>query len=353
VRSAKVVVAASLFALLAGARPASAQTVPPRLDFTLFQRYLDSLREQTGIPAISFALIQNGLTFARGIGKQDLESNTSATPDTPYNIGGLSQTLGAAMLLRTCLEADSLELDDPVVRWVPTYPNGTTTVSQLLTHTATGRVVYDLDRFAALTDVIVECADMSYGRALTSIVFEPLGMASSAPGTSFGSAPSSGTVYSESTLGRFAEVVRRTAPAYRVDRGRATRVETPPTPLSAASGVISSVMDLARFNNNLEAGALLFPSDVVASWTQAQVQGSPVQTGLGWFVVNYRDEPLIWQFGQVKDGHSGLIMKLPARGLTFIALANSDGLTAPYNLQDGDVTASPFAALFLRFFVVP
>jgi CubicO group peptidase (beta-lactamase class C family) len=344
VRSARVVVAASLVALLAGVRPASAQTP---LSFSLFERYLDSLREQAAIPGISFALIQNGAIWSRGIGKQDLEANTSATADTPYNIGGLSQTLGAAMLLRTCLEADSLELHDPVMRWVPSYPDGTTTVAQLLTHTATGQFVYDLDRFAALTDVIDECTDVPYARALNSTVFEPFNMASSAPGATAGSA--TGTV-GESASGRFAEVVRRTAPAYRVERGRATRVETPPTRLSAASGVISSARDLALFNTYLEAGALLYPPHVAASWTQAQINGVPVQTGLGWFVVNYKNEPLIWQFGQA-NGHSGLVMRLPARGVTFIALANSDGLTAPYNLQDGDITASPFAALFLKFFV--
>ena len=92
-------------------------------------------------------------------------------------------------------------------------------------------------------------------------------------------------------------------------------------------------------------------TDLQASWTQARVHGEPVPTGLGWFVQNYNGEALIWQFGQVNDGHSALFLKLPARGLTFIALANSDGLTAPYNLQNGDARNSPFAALFLKFFL--
>ena len=182
-RSAKVVLAASLLALLAGVSPASAQT----LTFSLFERYLDSLREQAAIPGISFAVIENGAVWGRGLGKQDLESNTAATPDTPYNIAGLSQTFGAAMLLRTCLEGDSLELNDRVVRWVPQYPDQAATVAQLLTHTVTGRFAYDLDRFAALTDVIVECTDVPYGQTLTNSVFEPFGMASSVPGSAFAS----------------------------------------------------------------------------------------------------------------------------------------------------------------------
>jgi hypothetical protein len=42
------------------------------------------------------------------------------------------------------------------------------------------------------------------------------------------------------------------------------------------------------------------------------------------------------------------VIKLPERGLTFILLANSDGLSAPFQLQAGDVTKSVFASLFLR-----
>jgi CubicO group peptidase (beta-lactamase class C family) len=344
VRSAKVVVAASILALLAGVSPASGQT----LTFSLFERYLDSLREQASIPAISFAVIENGAVWGRGLGKQDLESNTSATPDTPYNIAGLSQTFGAAMLLRTCLEGDSLELSDRMVRWVPQYPDQAATVAQLLTHTVTGQFAFDLDRFAGLTDVIVECTDVPYGQTLTNTVFEPFGMASSAPGGTFDNSRSG---FSQSTLSRFEAIVQRTAPAYRVERGRATKVDVPPARLSAASGVISTVMDLARFSRALETGSILTAADVDASWTQARAQGAPVPTGLGWFVQNYNGEALIWQFGQIRDGHSALFLKLPARGLSFIALANSDGLTAPYNLQNGDATASPFAALFLKFFL--
>jgi hypothetical protein len=33
-----------------------------------------------------------------------------------------------------------------------------------------------------------------------------------------------------------------------------------------------------------------------------------VPTGLGWFVQNYNGEALIWQFGQIRDGHSALFL---------------------------------------------
>jgi hypothetical protein len=44
-------------------------------------------------------------------------------------------------------------------------------------------------------------------------------------------------------------------------------------------------------------------------------------------------------------------VKAPKRGLTLILLANSDGLSAPFSLEAGDVTKSIFARTFLRTFI--
>jgi len=65
-------------------------------------------------------------------------------------------------------------------------------------------------------------------------------------------------------------------------------------------------------------------------------------------VQSYNNERLVWQFGVVKDAYSGLILKLPDRNITLILLANSDGLSAPFALENGDVTTSLFAKTFLR-----
>jgi hypothetical protein len=58
-----------------------------------------------------------------------------------------------------------------------------------------------------------------------------------------------------------------------------------------------------------------------------------------------------WQFGVVDGGYSSLILKVPNRKLTLILLANSDGLSAPFTLEAGDVTTSIFAKTFLRTFL--
>ena len=42
------------------------------------------------------------------------------------------------------------------------------------------------------------------------------------------------------------------------------------------------------------------------------------------------------------------MVKVPGRNITMILLANSNGLSAPFPLHEGDVTRSLFAAVFLR-----
>ena len=130
-------------------------------------------------------MIQNGaLVWEKGLGQQDVDGNVPAAPDTPYYIGDVSQTMGAALAIRKCYEQDSLELSDRVTRWVPSYPDENATVAHLLTHTTNaGSFQYSLDRFAGLTDVIVECADQPYRHVLYNEVFNRFGMGGSVPGT--------------------------------------------------------------------------------------------------------------------------------------------------------------------------
>ena len=51
------------------------------------------------------------------------------------------------------------------------------------------------------------------------------------------------------------------------------------------------------------------------------------------------------------NASSALVLTLPARGITLILVANSDGLAKPASLAAGDVTVSPFARVFLGLVV--
>jgi CubicO group peptidase (beta-lactamase class C family) len=325
------------------------------LTFSLLERYLESLRVQAGIPGISALVSQNGTVVWRAnFGRQNAETSLPPTSDTPYLIGGLSQAFGSALLLKKCFEENSAELPDRVRRWEPDFPEPDTTLHDLLTHTSrTGEFRYDLSRFGALTPVIEECANVRYSQVLAGEIFERFGMMDSVPGDAL-AAPTSQEreLFPPATLQRYAGVVSRLAIPYRVDsRGRATRSAVSPVAANAATGIVSSAEDLGRFNAALDADALLQRATRTAAWTQATSSGAAVPTGLGWFVQNYNNQPIVWQFGAVEGAYSSLIIKAPNRGVTMILLANSDGLSAPFALETGDVTTSLFAQVLLRLLV--
>jgi CubicO group peptidase (beta-lactamase class C family) len=341
----------ALVVLLAGVvvgRPGSAQV----LALSIFERYLDALRIEAAIPGLSAAIVQNGVVvWDRGFGRQDVEANIAARSDTPYVIGDLSQTLGATLTLKVCVDESYAEVEDVVRRWYPAYPEPATTLEDLLAHRSPLRAFrYAPDRFAALTPVAEECADVPYRKLLDEQVFQRLGMADSVPGHALVSPTADDVgVLGADRVARYQSVLSRLAVPYRVDaNGRVSRSTVTPSAVDASTGIVSTVLDLAKFDRALDdAGVLLSAELRERAWTA--VPGLP--TGLGWFVQAYNGERIVWHFGLVRDAYSSLMIKVPSRRLTLILLANSDRLTAPFALDNGDVRSSLFAQLFLRLLI--
>ena len=159
------------------------------------------------------------------------------------------------------------------------------------------------------------------------------------------------TEFAPSTLSRYSSALARTATPYRVSNGNASLVTDIQPSVTAASGAISSVLDLEKLDAQLDAVDVIHRESIAEMWTNGlAANGQAMPTGLGWFVQNYNGHVIYWQFGTMY-GYSSLILKVPAQRITLILLANSDGLSSGFNLQDGDVTTSLFARTFLKLFV--
>ena len=124
-----------------------------------------------------------------------------------------------------------------------------------------------------------------------------------------------------------------------------------PLTLSASAGMISTVIDIAKFDIAMDRGL------VVSQRTREMMHSPTVSThgqalpyGIGWFVQYHKGLKLIWHYGHVPKVCSSLILKLPEPRLTMILLANSDGASKHFKLGKGDVLNSPFARLFLERF---
>ena len=217
---------------------------------------------------------------------------------------------------------------------------------------AGGEFHYDPARFAALTTVAQGCSPKSFREHFSDSMLERLGMASSVPGQDLGTPTNPARQFFDPPqLERYAGILGRVAVPYRVDRsGRATRTDYAVHGLNAADGLVSTARDLARFDAALDEHVLLTAETLSVAWSQVNYTGTPLPTGIGWFVQNYQNEKLIWQFANITDAYSAIILKMPARHLTLIMLANSDGLSTGANLEAGDVTQSPFVKIFLRLF---
>ena len=108
--------------------------------------------------------------------------------------------------------------------------------------------------------------------------------------------------------------------------------------------------DVVRFSMALDEGKLLRTATLERAYSPVNTpRGETLPYGLGWFVQQRDGLTLVWHFGQSTES-SSLIVKIPRRQITFVLLANSDGLSRHLRLGDrGDVTASPAANLFLKW----
>lgn len=343
-----------LLAVVAMSPRPSAQSLP----IALFDRYLASLREETGIPGLSVAVVQNGrVVWDTGLGRQDVEKNIPARADTPYLIGDLTQSF-AAVVLGQCVERTGLDINAPMRRW-ESLPESAATVGHVLSHTSAGApgesFAYDPSRFGLLASVVRDCAERPFQRAVAEDIFGRLGMADSVPGRDLAAMGQTDAEYfDDGRLRAFEAVLGRLATPYRVDRsGRATRSDYPRPTVTAATGLVSTVRDLARFDIALDENALIRGDLREIAWTNVTTStGASLPMGLGWFVQTYNGERLIWQLGTVPDAGSSLLLKVPGRNLTLIMLANGDGLAPADTLATGDITASLYVKLFLKLFLL-
>jgi CubicO group peptidase (beta-lactamase class C family) len=94
---------------------------------------------------------------------------------------------------------------------------------------------------------------------------------------------------------------------------------------------------------------ILNTSSVARAWAAARNSaGAVLPYGLGWFVDEIDGQKIVWHYG-LWTGISSLIIKIPARHITYVLLANSDQLSAEFKLGSGDLRSSPFARAFLSW----
>jgi CubicO group peptidase (beta-lactamase class C family) len=319
--------------------------------------YFEALRTHAGIPGLAAAIVgPNDVLWEGSFGHQDVARAIPALPTTPFHLDGITQLFTATMVLR-CVEEGKLSLDDRLAKFDEDHPEAGATIRQLLTHTSGPAddltFAYRPERLLPLIRIVRICATGSYRKTLGNLL-EQLAMVDSVPGPDVNSlTPPAEGVPTPQAAERYARVLERLAQPYAVTPpGRPTLTTYSATTLTPAAGLISTVRDFAQFDLGLKQGVLLRADTLAVAWRPPVNRlGQALPHGIGWFVEQYHGEQIVWQFGSSENGSSSLVISAPARGLTMIALANSNGLSKPLVAHMGELTASPFARVFLGLFV--
>src|SRR5215213_8842562 len=178
----RVFFAALVAGLLALAVPrGSAQEQFP---YQIFERYLEPLRQQIGMPGLSALIVQDGkMAWEKSYGFADVEHKIPARYDTPYPIGGVTQAVTGVMM-GVCIDRFGLEIDRDIRSFVPTFPFPETSIRQVLAHATNGRFRYDPALYSMLTPIIEskECFNQTFRQATTSEILKRLVMPRSVPG---------------------------------------------------------------------------------------------------------------------------------------------------------------------------
>ena len=326
------------------------------LVYARFGEYLESLRQQAGIPGLSAAIVgRTGVVWERATGYADVGRSVPMFMDTPVHIDGMTEAFSATLVLN-CVEQGRLYLDDQVGKFQTGLSEPGATLRQVLTHTTgpadAASYAFRPERLGPVRAAVRSCTTDSYRETLASI-FDRFAMIASVPGPDVATLvpPAEGVLTSE--FERYNRVMARMATPYAVDSSRrATPVQYAEKTLSPSGGIISTARDLVQFDLSIKNDLLVTAELLAAAWRPpVSPNGQRLPHGIGWFVQTYNGEPVIWQYGMGDPGSSSLLIILPTRSLTLILLANSNGLVKSFNLSAGDLNTSPFGRLFLGAFI--
>jgi uncharacterized protein (TIGR03437 family) len=326
-----------------------------------FVQALDTLRIQYQIPGLAAAIVKNQqIVWERGFGYADLEQRIAAAPDTPFQIASLTKTLASTLLMQ-CVERGVLSLDDPIAKYTLAIPEPGVTVRHVLTHTSASvppgdRFSYDGNRFAALTFVAESCTGAPFREVLARNILHQLRMWESIPGQDLEEVTPAlarslnPDVFDRATLDRYQRALDRLAKPYAYDsRGEPVRASFAYKLITSSAGLVSSVRDLALFDAAIDRHLLLRPETQELAWQPAVTsKGEVLPYALGWYSQRTAGRRLVWHYGNFPGAYSALYLKVPERKLSLLLLANSDRLSSQFPIGLGDVTRSPFAALFLQ-----
>lgn len=314
-----------------------------------------------GIPGLSVAVAVDGrLSYAEGFGYADLEERVPAWPSTKFRIGSISKTLTAAALMQL-VEQGKVDLDAPVQRYVPSFPDkGAKITPRLLAGHLAGIRHYKGDEFLIskhydsvleglkifendplvsppgaafhyssygfdlLSAVIESASGEKFLDYMTRHVFTPLGLVD--------------TVADQNRV-----IITQRSRFYDLEKDGSTE-NSPYVDNSykwAGGGFLSTTEDLTRFGSALLHQGFLTAASLKALFT-SQKTNAGVETGygIGWFIGKSASGRRIYEHSGGSEGGTSQLIIYPDSG---VVVAFETNLTqAPWKITDVESIAEEF-----------
>ncbi|HEU5182170.1 MAG TPA: serine hydrolase [Candidatus Polarisedimenticolia bacterium] len=324
-----------------------------------FEKQVDEFRGLLKIPGMSAVIIRDQKTlWTEGFGFADLEKRIPASADTLYHIASLTKTFAATLVMQL-VEQGKLDLDEPMSRYSGDFKDDSVRIKHLLSHTSQGtpgeRYQYSGDRYDYLTAVIEKKTGKPLRQVMVETFLDPLAMDSSVPGHDVADDARKWSALGKQNLERYASNLSKLAQPYTLyGDGEVIHVSYPPRDsFGAAAGLLSTVLDMAKYDVAIDQHRFLKKETQEKAWTAfVSNSGRRLPHGLGWFVSDYQGVRLIWHFGNWGTGFSAIYLKVPGKNLSLVMLANSEALSDhQFAAGSEDITSNVFACTFLRLFL--
>ena len=316
-RSLPFVVGACLVCTSAGTSAAQ-DRIPSDSALAALDDSISNMMERGQIPGVVYAVSSNGqVVHAQAYGLADLELHVPMILESAVEIGSISKQFTATGIMLLVQEG-KLGLDDPIELYIDILPERWhgITVRQLLTHTSgipdyeaifgyesyrniyTPREIIDIGNsqppdfppgtdysysntgYFLLTMILERVSGEKFEEFLQARIFGPLGMTATR-----NSDPSA--------------IIPNRASGYWLNDGDLeNRDPIQPSSTGGAGTIVSTVLDMAKWDAALYTDQVLPQASLDTMWTPATlVDGSRTNYGFGWSVSPYR--------GHRRQSHSG------------------------------------------------
>ena len=306
---------------------------------------------EQNLPGLTVAVGVGGeLVWAEGFGWANIENRTPVTPDTAFRTGGVSMALTSAAV-GLLLEQDRLKLDDPIQKYVPSFPEKQwpVTLRHVMGHVAGvpkdegdeepmetrcdlttdgvqrfattplrfepgSRFSYSAYGWILVSAAVEEAAREPFLSFMRMRIFEPLGMKDTRP-----------DAMTESTRGRATLYYPRFAADTRY--GPESAREGDYSCFAGAGAFLSTPSDLVRYGMAITSGKLLQPATVKLLQTpQRLASGQDTSYGLGWDLETAslagQSTTMAGHDDEFTIGGSASLATFPERGLVVAVMTN-------------------------------